>query len=124
MGFRQNEQTFDAIRLTARPGPMITLDYVYVYLVDRISGEDAPDGDFESNSHLMRASWRATDHLTVVGYGHLLDFDEAPGLSVRTFGLRVIGARALSGRTDMLLTVEGARQRPHGRNPADVDVFY
>ena len=53
VGFRQNEQTFDAIRLTNKSINDTSLQYIYVDNVNRIFGDDSRVGDFKSNSHLV-----------------------------------------------------------------------
>ena len=55
VGFRQNEQTFDAFRgsVTAIPDTMI--EYTYLNEVRRIFGTDSPQGDFGLDSHGFRA---------------------------------------------------------------------
>ena len=55
VGFRQNEQTFDALRLGTKLHDAVTLEYVYIDGVRRIFGDDSPMGEFESDSHIVRA---------------------------------------------------------------------
>ena len=42
VGFRQNEQTFDAAKLVYRPSPTVSVTYAYIDKVHRIFGEDRP----------------------------------------------------------------------------------
>lgn len=91
VGFRQNEQTFDAVRTSLAPGKGITLEYGYVWQVNRISGSGATAGQVGSGSHLVRASHPVPTG-TLTWHAYLLDL-EAPlaGASSRTFGARYAG---------------------------------
>ena len=51
VGFRQNEQTFDALRMTYRANENLNFNYIYVDRVRRIMGEDSPNGEWRSDSH-------------------------------------------------------------------------
>ena len=96
VGFRQNEQTFDALRLEARPFEHAAFTYVYIDKVRRIFGDDSPQGEWDSDSHVVQA-----DIDLPVGrlsaYGLLLDFQNAPAQSSQTYGAAVV-QRMGSGR--------------------------
>jgi hypothetical protein len=55
VGFRQNEQTFDAVRVSTRLRERTTLTYIYVDRVRRIFGDDSPQGEWDSDSHIVHA---------------------------------------------------------------------
>jgi hypothetical protein len=102
VGWRQNEQTFDALRVVNRTIPDVTMDLSYVNQVNRIFGPDglpgANVGRFHGDSVLANVAWQSKlGKLTAFGY--LLDFREAPlpqRDSSRTAGLRFAGERPLS----------------------------
>lgn len=91
VGFRQNEQTFDAVRTSLSPGRGITLEYGYVWQVNRIGGSGAAAGQVDSGSHLVRASHPVPTG-TLTWHAYLVEL-EAPlaGASSRTFGARYAG---------------------------------
>ena len=122
-GFRQNEQTFDAVRLIARPTSIFTATYIYVAKVRRIFGDDHPQGVFDSDSHIVQAEAR-TPIGQVSAYAYLLDFSNAPSLSTATFGARLTGARPLGGGLSVTYEAEYARQGDYGSNPSSYDVDY
>jgi len=124
VGFRQNEQTFDAIRVSAKPLPTLSADYAYVFQVNRIFGSDSAQGELDSDSHLVRLAYALSGIGSLIGYGYLLDFDRAPALSSATYGLRLVGSQPLGGRWDLVYALEHARQWPHGRNRADGQFAY
>lgn len=124
VGFRQNEQTFDAVRLTTGLVPGYTLDYAYLWLVDRIFGEDSAQGDFALDGHLAHGSRYLEGVGRLTGYAYLLDFDERPDLSSRTFGLRLDGSRDIADDWRALYVAEAAWQGDHGGNPNDDSFVY
>ncbi|NJO35284.1 MAG: alginate export family protein [Rhodospirillales bacterium] len=78
--FRQNEQTYDAARLTAEVFEAFTVDYAYLSRVHRVFGDNNPLGEFDSDSHVFAAVYDGREFGKVTAYGLLLDFDEAPRL--------------------------------------------
>lgn len=123
VGFRQNEQTFDAAKVVFRPSPAVSLTYVYVDKVHRIFGEDHPQGNWRSDSHLMQA-----DVKTAIGqvsaYGYLLDFANAPTQSSATWGGRLSGARVVKPGLNATYEAEYARQSDYGNSPTNFDLNY
>ena len=83
VGWRQNEQTFDAIQLGYKNDDL-SLSYVYSDRVQRIFGDDANDADFsgdgpplrdfEGDFHLIDASYKYNE-ATLGGYIYLIDVD-------------------------------------------------
>jgi hypothetical protein len=70
VGFRQNEQTFDALTVINSSVPDLGLAYVYVKQVLRIFGDDNVLGSLNSNSHALRAAYSGLDIANIVGYGY------------------------------------------------------
>ena len=98
VGWRQNEQTYDAISLANTSVPGLTLNYAYIDQVNRIFGEDAT-GIFENapaEIHLLNASYAGIKGLTLGGYMYLMDFDDAgsTGWNNDTYGVSAKGAVA------------------------------
>jgi hypothetical protein len=92
VGFRQNEQTFDALRLRTRPVDGYVLDYAWGWQVNRTPGRSSPAGTEDARLHLLRVSGPFLG-ATLTGFGWWTDFREtlAP-LSGRTLGLRLSGS--------------------------------
>ncbi|MBX9642510.1 MAG: alginate export family protein [Novosphingobium sp.] len=131
VGWRQNEQTFDAARLEARVGP-ISLDGTYAMSQRTIFGIDAGprqalDGDFA----FMGASAKLGP-VTVKAFSYLLNYDlkEQSGAlattnaDTQTYGLRAVGAFNLSPKTKLTLTGSYARQMDWKTNPIDYSAEY
>ena len=124
VGWRQNEQTYDAFTVVNRSLAQTTVTAGYIYNVNRVFSDESPVGNFRMNSPIFNVKydgWRAG---TLVGYGYLLDFDNLPANSTRTFGLRFAGGTPLGGDLKALYTLEYASQSDYRGNPADFDLDY
>lgn len=123
VGFRQNEQTFDAVKAVWRPDPAVSATYVYIDKVRRIFGDDHPQGEFNSDSHLLQVDAK-TRVGQLTGYGYRLDLKNAPALSSQTWGLRLSGQQPLDGDLSAIYVAEYARQTDHGNAPLEFDLDY
>jgi hypothetical protein len=123
VGFRQNEQTFDAVRVDAKPMKGVTATYAYVDKVHRVFGPESPQGEWNSDSHLMQVD-AATPAGQLSAYGILLDFSNAPAQSNATWGVRLAGARPLGDGKSLTYEGEYARQSDYGGNPARFSLDY
>jgi hypothetical protein len=98
VGWRQNEQTYDAVSLMNTSVPGLTLNYAYIDQVNRVFGEDAT-GIFENapaEIHLLNASYAGIKGLTLGGYMYLMEFEDAgsTGWDNDTFGISAKGSLA------------------------------
>ncbi|MEZ5814445.1 MAG: alginate export family protein [Alphaproteobacteria bacterium] len=122
--WRQNDQTFDAVQITNSSIENLDLLYSYVANVNRIQGGDHPLGDLDSEIHIANVSYKFADWLKLTGYGYWLDFDEAAGLSNKTYGLRATGSVPINADWTFFYEAEGAKQDDHGNNTANYDESY
>ncbi|MCC6598758.1 MAG: alginate export family protein [Alphaproteobacteria bacterium] len=123
-GWRQNDQTFDSAMVTYTGLDRLTLQYAYIWNVNRIFGDDHPLGDLDSESHIIRAGYKFTDWLNVMGYGYLLDFDRLASSSSSTYGLRASGEAPLGEKVSFVYEAEWAHQNDRGNNPASTSENY
>ena len=128
VGWRQNEQTFDSVRLVNKSLPNTTLDLAYVSQVNRVFGKDSPQGRYEGDSLLANASYQfPLGKLTAFGYW--LDFEPiaaAPAAvrdSSETFGVRFAGEKQLS-RLKLTYATSYATQTEYADNPLAYDLDY
>ena len=113
LGWRQDEQTFDGVRLDLSRGAFKVI-YAYVVQVNRVLGEKR---DWHSDSHLAQATWSASDALRVQGFVYALDFDNARANSSVTRGLKLSG-KAKAGAYQAAYSATYARQGDyHGDTP-------
>jgi hypothetical protein len=126
VGWRQNEQSFDAIRVDTGAIPKTRLTYGYVDRVMRVFGPDegTPPADLTSNSHLLDARISALPVGALALYGYHLDFGNAPQLSADTLGARYDGDYKLAGSVTAGWVLEYAMQSDAGANAADIDAHY
>jgi hypothetical protein len=126
VGFRQNEQTFDAFRLTTRALPGIEIEYAYLQEVHRIFGTDSPVGRLKMDSHAMRAKFGILGWADVVPFALLLDFDrpDQAANSSASYGALVSGKRELAPGWNLSYSAALARQQDDGQNPNEVDLWY
>lgn len=126
--WRQNGQTFDAATFSSQYIPHASFYYAYVTYVNRVYGDDAPAGanvgHFDSNSHLINASYEFDPALKLTAYSYLLSFDNAPALSSNTYGGRLTGKHAINQDMGLLYTAEAANQKDGRRNPAHYSENY
>ena len=73
-GWRQNEQTFDALRVVNRSVANLVLDATYFDRVNRVYGPDSPQGHYKGDSFLLNAGYQ-TKVGKISAFGYLLDFE-------------------------------------------------
>jgi hypothetical protein len=124
VGWRQNEQTYDALSANYK-GSNFSANYAYIDRVNRIFGPDAgtPTEKFKSDSHLVDAAYTMSDALSVSVYGYFLDFKNAAALSSQTIGARVAGAPKV-GNFAITYAAEYAQQEDYGDNTNNLDADY
>lgn len=123
VGWRQNEQTFDAFTLSNASLPETNITAGYIYNVNRVFSDKSPQGDFKMNSPIFNVSYKGWSLGEVVGYGYLLDFTDLATSSTQTYGLRLKGSAPLGG-VKVLYTAEYATQRDYRDNPRNFDLNY
>jgi hypothetical protein len=131
VGWRQNEQTFDAVTLKGSFGVKdLELLYSYVWDVKRIFGDQGTNiktRDLESSSHLVNASYSGLPFGKVTAFAYILDFNEsvfAKSNSSNTFGLRLAGDRDLSDDLNLAYKGSYAYQEDGDGNPANYEAHY
>ncbi len=126
VGWRQNEQTYDAATLIAKGIPNSVLTYTYVDNISRIFGPEkgVPAKDLDSNSHFLHYNYSKDGLGTVVGYGYFLDIKDNPAFSSRTIGLRYTNTFNSQGGFSIPLVAEFATQDDYGDNPIGYTANY
>ena len=123
VGWRQNEQTYDALSATYE-GARARLFYAYVDNVNRVFGEDVPAGDHrQDGTHLVNLTAEVGRFGRLGAYHYAIDNDDAPALSTRTTGARLTGSRELTELT-FAHQLEYAWQSDLAGNPASYRAHY
>jgi hypothetical protein len=117
-GWRQHEQTFDALELQWQPLAALTLRYDWLDRVHRVAGRDAlsPQArERKLDTHLFNAAWiRGAQQWT--GYAYLHEDRDVASASSATYGVRWSG-KALRQDNGLGWTLDVARQHDHANNP-------
>jgi len=125
VGWRQNEQTYDALTVNTKVISNTALSYSYLNQVRRIFGQTVPGGKAALDGHLMNAKISVSDSFSVTPYYYLLDYKDAGNFanSTGTIGVRLAGNIAAGGGKVTLLG-EFASQSDTGDNPNSYDADY
>lgn len=122
VGWRQNEQTFDAVRGQAKIGPAL-LDATYSISQRTIFGVDSPNEHFDGDLVLLNAGV----DLPVVdakAFAYLIDYDTRVAFSSQTYGLLASAEIAIPAVGKLNARASYARQSDYGANPASYDADY
>ncbi len=126
VGWRQNEQTFDALSLRyafSDGGP--ALRYAYLDRVLRVFGHENPNAllrEYALRGHAFNVN-QTLPFGALTGYAYLIENHDVALLSTQTFGARWAGTRTISGMT-LGWSVEYARQSGWGNNPLSLEADY
>jgi hypothetical protein len=119
VGWRQDEQTFDAVRLDGAWG-RFKATYAYVIHVNRILGELR---DWDSDSHLANLTWSPAEQLRLEGFVYALDFGNSAANSSITKGVKASG-KAWLGLFQVAYNATYANQRDYNHNTAPYSLDY
>ncbi len=122
-GWRQNEQTFDAVRVASTVLKPVTLTWVFADRVQRPLGHEHAQGVWRGDIHLLQAE-TDTPVGRLSGFGLAIDLDNAPAWSSTTVGARLAGSRPVAGDLSLTWAGEYAVQSDNGANPADYSLDF
>ncbi len=121
VGWRQHEQTFDALR-AQWGGAKIKADLTWASQVNRVFGPDSPQGKWEGDVVLANFGF-ASPAGNVTLFDYYLDIDDSAAASTHTAGVKLAGSKPLGKLTGTYALVY-ARQNEAGASLADVDAHY
>jgi hypothetical protein len=122
VGWRQNEQTFDAVRGQAKFGP-VSLDATYSISQRTVFGVDSPNEHFDGDLILLNAGVK----LPVVeakAFAYLLDYDTRLAFSSQTYGALATAGFDIPAVGKLTALVSLAKQSDYGANPVAYDAEY
>ncbi|MBS0480931.1 MAG: alginate export family protein [Proteobacteria bacterium] len=131
VGWRQNEQTFDAVRAEAKLGP-VSLDGTFAISQRTVFGFDAgPRRAYDGHFGFLGAGTKLGP-VQVRGFAYLLDYDakeQGGALAVTNADTQTYGARATAGFTlakssKLNLMASYGRQMDFQQNPLDFGIDY
>lgn len=124
VGWRQNEQTYDAVLFSNKSIDDLTLNYAYVWQVNRIFGSKSPGGKLDTKTHVLNGTYAGLDFAKITGYAYMIDIPTAAALSSRTFGVRMAGSQKVGDGLKFSYVAEYATQSDYQSNPGDYSVDY
>lgn len=119
IAWRQDEQTFDAVRADFARG-RFKATYAYVTKVNRVLGELK---DWDSDSHLLNATWSPAEALRLQGFAYVLDFRNSPANASITKGIKASG-KTWVGLYQLAYNGTWARQEDYRSNTAPFGLDY
>jgi hypothetical protein len=129
VGWRQNEQTFDALRVVNKSIKNLVFDATYFNRVNRIFGPDSPQGHYEGDSGLLNVSYQ-TKAGKITAFNYLLDFENIVGVpaavrdSTNTYGVRFAGDFPATDKLKITYAGSYATQTDYADNPLDFELDY
>ena len=124
VAWRQNEQTFDAARLQFSPIDKLSIDYSYIWRVNRIFGPNGNNNNFTGDNHVAIASYQFNAAHSLSGFAYLLDMNESPALSSSTYGLEYKGGFTINDDISLGLNLSYAEQSDYKDSPLNYDAGY
>ncbi len=122
VGWRQNEQTYDAVRGQAKFGPVV-LDATYAISQRTVFGVDSPNEHYDGDFVFLNGGV----DLPVVdakAFAYLLDYDTRLAFSSQTYGLLATAAIDIPSIGKLNAQASYARQSDYGANPVSYDADY
>lgn len=95
VGWRQMEQTYDAVNIITDLGVKnLQLQYAYIWKVNRIFTEEstAAKAPFESQSHIIHGSYKFCDAFRLTAFAYLLDLSNSVSANASNITYGVTGS--------------------------------
>lgn len=119
VGWRQDRQTFDALRLSYSPNDSLTLGYAFLNQRNRIFAEAR---DVPAKDHLLNLGYD-TGYGKLSAYAYLLEVDEGADNALDTYGLRYAGTQDLQSMNLMYSAEYATQEAETGATDFDADYF-
>ncbi|KXJ42050.1 MAG: hypothetical protein AXA67_02725 [Methylothermaceae bacteria B42] len=124
VGWRQLEQTYDAVTIHNELLPDAVIEAAFIWRVQNILSRT-----IDMTSPLLHITYTGLPFGKISAYGYWLDYDDRKDsanftLSTQTYGIRFDGKHALTDWLDGLYHLEYAHQMDYQRNPNDFSTDY
>jgi len=126
VGWRQNEQTFDALNIEHRFGNGLNFRYTYLDRALRIYGDDHPNKDFarwQLDAHLLNLSHKLGPG-SLTAYAHFIENQTLPLSSHQNIGLRYVAKHDNKDGIGWLASAEYAKQNHYANGSNTIDADY
>jgi len=122
VGWRQNEQTYDAAYFQQKTGAL-DFQVAYVWQVNRIFGDDVPAGENDNSTVLGNLAYNMDGLGKLTGYYYDIDNDDVASFSTNTYGARFAGSHKF-GESAFGYALEYAHQSDAHNNPVNYSANY
>jgi hypothetical protein len=122
VGWRQNEQTYDAVRGQAKFG-IFSLDATYSISQRTVFGVDSPSEHFDGDLVFLNGGVD-TKSIDAKAFAYLIDYDSRLAFSSQTYGVLVTGEVPIAGLGKLTGLASYAAQGDYGDNPVAYDADY
>ena len=128
--WRQNQQTFDAVRVQYGKATGFSADLTYAWSDRTVNGRHGTGARQQavSGDNLFALLNYGTAWGTLTGFAYLVDQDEKPvqnhALSSQTYGIRFAGSRPLGQGVKIGYVASWAQQSDYHRNPSHYSADY
>jgi hypothetical protein len=123
VGFRQNEQTYDAFSATSTAVKDLSAFYAYVDTVNRIFPEGSGKEEHENQTNLLNFNYKGISQVNFTAYAYLIDNQTVPSFSTDTYGVRAAGELS-ADKLKFSYEAEYASQSEGDNNPVDYSASY
>ena len=127
VGWRQNEQTFDAVSASVTALKPLTLEATYAISQRTIFGADAGTREAFDGDLIFLGAGVKVGPVNLKGFAYLLDFDAGQSVSLSssaTYGLRATAKLPVSEGFTLNLAGSYAVQKDYKDNPGNYSVDY
>jgi len=126
VGWRQNEQTFDALNIEHRFGNGLNFRYTYLDRALRIYGDDHPNEDFarwQLDAHLLSLSHKLGPG-SLTAYAHFIENQTLPLNSHQNIGLHYVAKHDNKEGIGWMASAEYAKQNHYANGSNTIDADY
>ncbi len=131
VGWRQNEQTFDAFTLVNKSLPSTTITAGYLTNANRVVGDGIPTtdaGNARMQSPIFNINYKGFSFAEIAAYYYQLDYTPVGAATTNTssvdnYGIRLNGSTAMGGNK-LLYTAEYAKETDGSNNSVNFETDY
>lgn len=127
VGWRQNEQTYDAATFVYKPNTESQLLYAYIDGVQRIFGSEAVSSAqrrLDTKTHVVNYNYKSDESSQYGAYFYDLGIENAPATSSTTLGAFYQGSAELDDGWNVTTRFEFARQFDNSTTPIGTDFSF
>ncbi len=124
VGWRDNEQTFDAVRLETKALGPVMIDVAYAWSERSIFGSESGSRQAFSGDMILLNGGVKLGPVSAVAFGYLIEQEERAALSSKTFGARASGDLPLGDVAKLSLVASYANQTDYKNNPFNYSADY